>query len=98
MRAAERAEQRRAPCAAIAIVPLAALLVRATEQIAERAGSAVGGLLNATFGNAPELIIAVVALRAGEIELVMIYEVKGDRIARSWMIPGAKKIFPPPRT
>ena len=56
--------------AAIAIVPLAALLVRATEQIAERAGSAVGGLLNATFGNAPELIIAVVALRAGEIELV----------------------------
>ena len=56
--------------AAIAIVPLAALMVRATEQIAERAGSAVGGLLNATFGNAPELIIAVVALRAGEIDLV----------------------------
>jgi hypothetical protein len=42
----------------------------ATEQIAERAGSAIGGLLNATFGNAPELIIAVVALRAGELELV----------------------------
>ena len=56
--------------AAIAMVPLAALLVRATEQIAERAGSAVGGLLSATFGNAPELIIAVVALRAGELELV----------------------------
>jgi Ca2+:H+ antiporter len=56
--------------AAIAILPLAALLVRATEQIAERAGSAIGGLLNATFGNAPELIIAVVALRAGELELV----------------------------
>ncbi len=56
--------------AALAILPLAALLVRATEQIAERAGSAVGGLLNATFGNAPELIIAVVALRAGELDLV----------------------------
>jgi Ca2+:H+ antiporter len=57
-------------CAALAILPLAALMVRATEQIAERAGSAVGGLLNATFGNAPELIIAFVALQAGEIDLV----------------------------
>ena len=57
-------------CAALAILPLAALVVRATEQIAERAGSAVGGLLNATFGNAPELIIAFVALRAGELDLV----------------------------
>ena len=56
--------------AAIAIVPIAAGIVRATEQLAERTGDAVGGLLNATFGNAPELIIAVVALRAGLFDMV----------------------------
>jgi Ca2+:H+ antiporter len=56
--------------AALVIVPLAALIVRSTEQVAERTGPAVGGLLNATFGNLPELIICVVALRAGLIEMV----------------------------
>ncbi|HEU5195857.1 MAG TPA: calcium/proton exchanger [Methylomirabilota bacterium] len=56
--------------AALAIVPLAGLIVRSTEQVAERTGPAVGGLLNATFGNLPELIIAVVALRAGLIGMV----------------------------
>jgi Ca2+:H+ antiporter len=56
--------------AAIAIVPIAALIVQATEQLATRTGDAVGGLLNATFGNAPELIISLVALRAGYLEMV----------------------------
>ncbi|MGB8329359.1 MAG: calcium/proton exchanger [Polyangiales bacterium] len=56
--------------AALAIVPAAALIVRSTEQIAARTGDAVGGLLNATFGNAPELIIATVALRAGLPDMV----------------------------
>jgi Ca2+:H+ antiporter len=56
--------------AAVAIIPIAALIVRATEQIAVRTGDAVGGLLNATFGNAPELIIALVALRAGYLDMV----------------------------
>ena len=56
--------------AALAIVPIAALIVHATEQISTRTGDAVGGLLNATFGNAPELIIATVALRAGLMDLV----------------------------
>jgi Ca2+:H+ antiporter len=56
--------------AALAIVPLAGLIVRGTEQLAEHTGPAVGGLLNATFGNLPELIIAVVALRAGLVEMV----------------------------
>ena len=56
--------------AAIAIVPIAALIVRATEQVASRTGEAVGGLLNATFGNAPELIICLVALKAGYLEMV----------------------------
>src|SRR5215210_4075198 len=56
--------------AALAIVPVAALIVRATEQLATRTGDAVGGLLNATFGNAPELIISLVALRAGYLTMV----------------------------
>ena len=51
--------------AALAIVPVARLIVRSTEQLATYTGDAVGGLLNATFGNAPELIIALVALQRG---------------------------------
>src|SRR6185503_7616588 len=57
--------------AALAIVPIAALIVHSTEQIAHRTGDAVGGLLNATFGNAPELIIAMVALKAGLHQMVL---------------------------
>jgi Ca2+:H+ antiporter len=56
--------------AALAIVPVAGLIVRATEQLATYTGDALGGLLNATFGNAPELIIALVALRAGLLDMV----------------------------
>ncbi|PWT95309.1 MAG: calcium/proton exchanger [Blastocatellia bacterium] len=56
--------------AALAIVPIAAQIVMATEQISTRTGDAIGGLLNATFGNAPELIIALVALKAGYLEMV----------------------------
>src|SRR5262245_28377340 len=54
----------------LAIVPLAALLSRATESVAEKTGDAVGGLLNATLGNLTELVIAVSALRAGQHLLV----------------------------
>ena len=56
--------------AALSIIPIAALIVHSTEQIATRTGDAVGGLLNATFGNAPELIISMVALRAGYLSMV----------------------------
>src|SRR5262245_33010005 len=56
--------------AALAIVPIAAMIVHATEQLAHRTGDAIGGLLNATFGNAPEMIIALVALRAGYLDMV----------------------------
>jgi Ca2+:H+ antiporter len=56
--------------AAVAIVPIAALIVSATEQLSTRTGDAIGGLLNATFGNAPELIIALVALKAGYLDMV----------------------------
>src|SRR5712691_2363489 len=55
---------------ALAIVPLAGWMGRATEWMAERLGAGAGGLLNATFGNAAELIIAVMALRAGLHEVV----------------------------
>jgi Ca2+:H+ antiporter len=56
--------------AALAIVPVAALIVRSTEHLATHTGDAVGGLLNATFGNAPELIIALTALRSGYMDMV----------------------------
>jgi Ca2+:H+ antiporter len=55
---------------ALAILPLAGLMGHATEQLAERLGQGVGGLLNATFGNAAELIIAGIALHAGLYDLV----------------------------
>jgi len=57
--------------AALAIIPIARLIVLSTEQIAVRTGDAIGGLLNATFGNAPELIITIVALRAGYFDMVI---------------------------
>jgi len=56
--------------AATGLLPLAVWLGRATEQLADQAGEGVGGLLNATFGNAAELIIALAALRAGLHDVV----------------------------
>ncbi|MBW8867042.1 MAG: calcium/proton exchanger [Acidobacteria bacterium] len=56
--------------AAISLVPLAGLIGEGTEQLAARSGPAWGGFLNATFGNAAELIIALVALRNGHVALV----------------------------
>lgn len=56
--------------AALGVVPLASLLGQATEELALRAGPRVGGLLNATLGNAAELIIAIFAIRKGLLELV----------------------------
>jgi Ca2+:H+ antiporter len=55
---------------ALGVVPTAALMGRATEELAARSGPGVGGLLNVTFGNAPELIIALFALGAGLHEVV----------------------------
>ena len=54
----------------LAVIPLAGLMGHATEEISERVGEGLGGLLNATFGNAAELIIAIMALRAGLFDLV----------------------------
>ena len=55
---------------ALAIIPLAGWMGRATEHLAAHVGEGLGGLLNAAFGNAAELIIAIVALRAGLHDLV----------------------------
>src|SRR3982751_5606689 len=56
--------------AAVSLVPAAGLIGVATEHLARRAGPTLGGFLNATFGNAAELIIAIVALRAHPTEIV----------------------------
>ena len=55
---------------AVAIVPLAGIMGKSTEMLAEHVGTGLGGLLNATFGNAAELIIAIFALEAGLHDLV----------------------------
>ncbi|MFL5856836.1 MAG: cation transporter, partial [Solirubrobacteraceae bacterium] len=54
----------------LGVIPTAALMGRATEELAARAGPGIGGLLNVTFGNAPELIIALFALGEGLHEVV----------------------------
>ena len=56
--------------AAIALIPLAWLIGEATEHAAEHTGPGIGGFLNATFGNAPELIIALIAVNEGLNEVV----------------------------
>ncbi len=56
--------------AIIAIIPLSDYIRIGTEEISHKVGSAIGGLLNVTFGNAPELILAIFILRAGEPEVV----------------------------
>lgn len=57
-----------ASCASI--IPLAGIMGKATEHLAARVGPSLGGLLNASFGNAAELIIAIMALRSGLVEVV----------------------------
>ena len=56
--------------AALAIVPLAGYMGQATEELAKHLGASIGGLLNATFGNATELIITILAVRAGQLDVV----------------------------
>src|SRR5512141_3192193 len=56
--------------AALSLIPAAGLIGTATEHLARRAGPTLGGFLNATFGNAAELIIAIAALKAGHTEVV----------------------------
>ncbi len=74
--------------ACIAIVPLAGLLGLATEKLASRVGDAIGGFLNATLGNAAELIIALVALRAGMLDVVKA-SITGSIIGNLLLVLGA---------
>lgn len=57
-------------CSGLAILPLAIWLSTATEKLSVALGPSLGALLNAVFGNASELIIALVALRAGLVDIV----------------------------
>ena len=74
--------------ASLAILPLAGWMGRATEQLAERVGEGVGGLLNATFGNAAELIIALAALRAGLHDVVKA-SITGSIVGNILLVLGA---------
>ena len=56
---------------ALAIIPIAKLISMSTENLAHYTGDSIGGLLNASFGNLPELIIAIAALRAGLHAMVL---------------------------
>ncbi len=74
--------------AAISLIPAAGLIGAATEDLACRSGPTLGGFLNATFGNAAELIIATVALRAGHIEVVKA-SITGSIIGNLLLVFGA---------
>ena len=74
--------------AALAIVPLAGLMGEATEELSKRLGAAWGGLLNATFGNATELIIGLFALHAGLLDLVRA-SIVGSIIGNLLLVLGA---------
>jgi Ca2+:H+ antiporter len=73
---------------ALGVIPTAALMGRATEELAARSGPGIGGLLNVTFGNAPELIIALFALEAGLHEVVKA-SIIGSVIGNILLVMGA---------
>jgi Ca2+:H+ antiporter len=73
---------------AVGVVPTAALMSEATEQLAVRAGPGIGGLVNVTFGNAPELIIAIFALADGLQEVVKA-SIVGSVVGNALLVLGA---------
>ena len=73
---------------ALGVIPTAALMGRATEELAARSGPGIGGLLNVTFGNAPELIIALFALGQGLQEVVKA-SIVGSIIGNVLLVMGA---------
>lgn len=75
-------------CAILALIPLAALIGHSTEDLAQTVGPTVGGLLNATFGNAPELIIGIFALHAGLVSVVKA-SLTGSVISNSLLVLGS---------
>ncbi len=77
---------------ALGVIPTAALMGRATEELAARSGPGIGGLLNVTFGNAPELIIALFALNQGLQEVVKA-SIVGSIIGNVLLVMGASMFF-----
>ncbi len=77
---------------ALGVIPTAALMGRATEELAARSGPGIGGLLNVTFGNAPELIIALFALGQGLQEVVKA-SIVGSIIGNVLLVLGASMYF-----
>jgi Ca2+:H+ antiporter len=77
---------------ALGVIPTAALMGRATEELAVRSGPGIGGLLNVTFGNAPELIIALFALGAGLHEVVKA-SIIGSILGNILLVLGAAMFF-----
>ena len=75
-------------CACLSIIPLAGWLGKATEHLAEKTSEGIGGLLNATFGNAAELIIAIVAIREGLYDVVKA-SITGSIIGNILLVLGA---------
>jgi len=78
--------------ACLAIIPLAGWLGRATEHLAHHSGEALGGFLNATFGNAAELIIAIAAMRAGLYDVVKA-SLTGSILGNMLLVMGAAFFF-----
>ena len=78
-------------CSAFAIIPLAGLMGKATEHLAEHLGESLGGLLNASFGNAAELLIAGMALRRGLHEVVKA-SITGSIIGNVLLVLGASAL------
>jgi Ca2+:H+ antiporter len=76
---------------ALAIIPLSGFLGKATEEIATYTGPTLGGLLNATLGNLAELIIAILALRAGLIDLVKA-SITGSILGNLLLVLGAAQL------
>ncbi|MEI8308912.1 MAG: calcium/proton exchanger [Chloroflexales bacterium] len=79
-------------CCCLGLVPLAGYLGEATEELSVHTGPRIGGLLNATLGNAAELIITIVALQAGKFELVKA-SITGSILGNLLLILGASMFF-----
>ena len=77
--------------AALGVIPTAAVMGRATEEIAHKAGPGIGGIMNVTFGNAPELIIAFFALEKGLHEVVKA-SIAGSILGNILLVMGASML------
>ncbi len=77
---------------ALGMIPLASLIGEATEEIAARTGPRIGGLLNATLGNAAELIVAIFAIKEGLLELVKA-SITGSILGNLLLVLGGSLLF-----